>query len=112
MIDYATLGKKALDVLTTLTGSAETARGMSEALANRGALGEHGYYNTFGGIWGRTELSRRDRSLVVISFNSAFERTTELEFHLRGGLNHGLRVEELDELVMMLATYAGAPAAI
>jgi 4-carboxymuconolactone decarboxylase len=112
MTDYRTLGERALDVLTTLTGSAQIARSVSQGLGARGALGELGYYHTFGGLWGRTELSRRDRSLVVISINAAFERGTELDFHMHGGLNHGLRTEELDELVITVSTYAGAPAGV
>jgi len=112
MTDYRTLGEQALDVITTLTGSAQAARAISQGLAERGALGQLGHYHTFGGIWGRGELSRRDRSLVVISFNAAFERETELGFHISGGLNHGLRVEELDELVITVGMYAGAPAGL
>ena len=50
--------------------------------------------------------------LIYISINAAYERGTELDFHLNGGLNHGLRIEELDELVITVSTYAGAPAGI
>jgi 4-carboxymuconolactone decarboxylase len=107
-----TRAELALDVLTTLTGSEQTARAMSQNLAGRGALADVGHLNGFGAIWGRTELSRRDRSLVVISFQVAYERTTELRFHIDGGLNHGLRVEEIDETILQVATYAGATAGI
>jgi 4-carboxymuconolactone decarboxylase len=112
MSDHKVLGEQALDVLNTLTGSAQHARAIADGLGSRGALGQIGHYNTFGGIWGRSELSRRDRSLVVISINAAYERGTELDFHLSGGLNHGLSIEELDELVITVSTYAGAPAGI
>jgi 4-carboxymuconolactone decarboxylase len=104
--------ERALDVLTTLTGSAQTARAMAGTIGSRGALGEVGHYAGFGDIWGRTELSRRDRSLVVISLLTAFERTTELQFHINGGLNHGLRVEEIDEVILQVTTYAGAKAGL
>jgi 4-carboxymuconolactone decarboxylase len=108
MDDSKTLTERAVDVLTTLTGSEQTARAISEGLDTRGALGQVGFYNGFGAIWGRTELSRRDRSLTVISFQVALGLTGELDFHLNGGLNHGLSVEELDEVVVQIAAYAGA----
>ena len=83
---------------------------MSEARESRGALGDVGHYTGFGAIWGRTELSRRDRSLAVISFQAALGRQTELRFHIHGGLNHGLRIEEIDETILQVSTYAGASA--
>jgi 4-carboxymuconolactone decarboxylase len=104
--------ERALDVLTTLMGSEQSARAMSRNLGGSGALGDIGHYTGFGDLWGRTELSRRDRSLVVISFQTAYERTTQLRFHINGGLNHGLRVEEIDELILQVSTYAGANAGL
>jgi len=106
--DASTRAERALEVLTTLTGSEQTARLMSESRESRGALADVGHYNGFGALWGRTELSRRDRSLAVISFQAAHGRQTELRFHLHGGLNHGLRIEEIDEAILQVSTYAGA----
>jgi 4-carboxymuconolactone decarboxylase len=108
----STLAERALDVLSTLTGSDQTARSLSRNLQSSGALGEIGHYTGFGEIWGRTELSRRDRSLAVIAFQTAFGRLTELRFHIRGGLNHGLSIQEIDEVILQVATYVGAPAGL
>ncbi len=100
--------ERALDVLSTLMGSAQAARDLSGSLGSRGAHGQLGHHWGFGAIWGRTELSRRDRSLAVISFQIAHERNTELRFHINGGLNHGLSIEEIDETIVQISTYGGA----
>jgi 4-carboxymuconolactone decarboxylase len=98
--------------VSTLTGSEQIARTLSENMGSRGAMGQIGHYSGFGGIWGRNELSRRDRSLVVISFQAAFGRKNELRFHVNGGLNHGLTIEEVDGVILQISTYARAAAGI
>lgn len=66
----------------------------------------------FGDLWAREEISRRDRSLVVVSTLTAQSKVDELRFHLRVGMSHGLRVEELEELMATAAVYVGFPTAV
>jgi 4-carboxymuconolactone decarboxylase len=65
----------------------------------------------FGMIWSRPGLAVRDRSLVTVAQLAALGRTDELRAHLRGALNVGLSREELVEVLMQTAVYAGVPAA-
>src|SRR6187549_1345795 len=65
----------------------------------------------FGMIWSRPGLALRDRSLVTVAQLAALGRTDELRAHLRGALNVGLSREELVEVLMQTAVYAGVPAA-
>lgn len=65
----------------------------------------------FGMIWSRPGLAIRDRSLVTVAQLAALGRTDELRAHLRGALNVGLAREELVEVLMQTAVYAGVPAA-
>ncbi len=102
----------ALDVMTTLFGTddpARTARSMERA---NGSLGSFAVDHVFGDLWSRPNLSRRDRSLIVITFLSVIGSTEELRFHTRGGLNHGLERHEIREIVNQVAGYAGFPMAI
>lgn len=101
--------ERGLDVLRTLSGSAEASRGMAEFFESRGAIGQIALQIGAGGVWARTALSRRDRSLAVISILSALGREVELRAHVAGGLNHGLRAEEIDELFVQVGAYAGLP---
>jgi 4-carboxymuconolactone decarboxylase len=65
----------------------------------------------FGDVWERPELSKRDRSLATLSVLVAAGRPTELKGHVRRGLANGLTREEIGELLLHLAFYAGWPAA-
>lgn len=65
----------------------------------------------FGQIWERTELSKRDRSLITVATLVALYRTNELPFHLKFALQNGVTKTELIELITHSAFYAGWPAA-
>jgi 4-carboxymuconolactone decarboxylase len=67
--------------------------------------------SAFGMIWSRPNLALRDRSLVTVAQLAALGQTEELKAHLRGALNVGLTKEELVEVLMQTAVYAGVPAA-
>jgi 4-carboxymuconolactone decarboxylase len=65
----------------------------------------------FGDVWERPQLSKRDRSLATLSVLVANGRATELKGHVRRGLANGLTRDEIGELLLHLAFYAGWPAA-
>jgi len=67
--------------------------------------------SAFGMLWDRPGLELRDRSLVTVAQLAALGRTDELRAHLRGALNLGISEEELVEVLMQTAVYAGVPAA-
>lgn len=63
-----------------------------------------------GGAWGRDGLSPRDRSLVVVAALVAQGGVEErLRPHVRFALANGATREELEEVVTLLAVYAGYP---
>ncbi len=103
-----------LDVLNTLLGQPDMDMKFAEA-ATIDQLGEMGRLVldfAFGDVWSRPQLSRRDRSLVVISVLAALSLMQELEIHLQGALNHGVTREEIEEVMLTLVIYGGFPRAI
>jgi 4-carboxymuconolactone decarboxylase len=66
----------------------------------------------FGMFWARPGLPVRDRSLITCAMLAALGRQEELRGHLAGALNAGLTKEELVEMLMQVAIYAGVPAAV
>ena len=66
----------------------------------------------FGMFWSRPNLDLRSRSLVTVAQLAALGKTDELKGHLRGALNLGISREELVEVLMQTACYAGVPAAV
>jgi 4-carboxymuconolactone decarboxylase len=66
----------------------------------------------FGGFWARPNLDLRSRSLCTVAQLAALGRTEELKGHLQGALSLGIKREELIEVLMHTACYAGVPAAV
>ncbi|MAG31631.1 MAG: hypothetical protein CL908_12155 [Deltaproteobacteria bacterium] len=112
MNDPKTRRERGLDVLSTLGGSEQGGEAIADFFEGLGALGSIALLTAAGEVWARNELSRRDRSLVVISMLTALGRERELEAHVAGGLNHGLTRDEIDEIMVQLSAYAGMPFAL
>jgi 4-carboxymuconolactone decarboxylase len=67
--------------------------------------------SAFGMVWSRPGLALRDRSLATVAQLAALGRTSELRAHIRGALEVGLTPDELTEVLMQTAIYAGVPVA-
>jgi 4-carboxymuconolactone decarboxylase len=63
----------------------------------------------FGDVWERKELSPRDRSLITVASLITGGNTEQLTFHLNKAKENGLSEEELKEVIIHLAFYAGWP---
>ena len=66
----------------------------------------------WGTVWGREELPRKTRSMLNIAMISILNRPHELRAHLKGALTNGVSREEIREILMQVAIYAGMPAAV
>jgi 4-carboxymuconolactone decarboxylase len=65
----------------------------------------------WGAVWSRSGLDRRTRSAITLAVLTALGRERELELHVRGAIRNGLRPEEIAEVLLHTAVYAGVPAA-
>ena len=66
----------------------------------------------FGDVWERSELSKRDRSLITVAALVALNRPDQLRFHLVRAVNNGVTEQELIEVITHLAFYSGWPNAM
>ncbi|AHB05355.1 4-carboxymuconolactone decarboxylase [Pandoraea pnomenusa 3kgm] len=66
----------------------------------------------WGEIWNRPGLDRRTRSLLNLGMLTVMNRPHELKLHVRGALTNGVTKEEITEVFLQAAIYAGVPAAI
>lgn len=67
----------------------------------------------FGDIYSRPGLDLRAREIATIAALTALGNAApQLEVHIEAGLNVGLTREEIVEVVMQMAVYAGFPAAL
>jgi 4-carboxymuconolactone decarboxylase len=66
----------------------------------------------WGELWTRDDrLDRRTRSCVTIALLTALRAEHELAMHIRAGLRNGLTADEITEVILHTAAYAGIPAA-
>ena len=108
---FAQRHERAAEVFSRFVPGVEPERVAASMERKLGALGSFAF-NAVGHMWSRPQLSRRDRSLLVISVLAAHARDEELEVHTQVGLNHGLTRSEIEEILLHVAAYAGFPAAM
>ena len=67
--------------------------------------------NAWGDIWSRPGLSRAERSIVTLAVLAALHHDNELAMHVKAALRNGLQPEQISEVLLQVAVYAGVPAA-
>ena len=65
----------------------------------------------WGDIWSRPGLDRRTRSCITLAVLTALHCREEVGMHVRAALRNGLTPEEVQEVLLHTAIYAGVPAA-
>jgi 4-carboxymuconolactone decarboxylase len=65
----------------------------------------------WGDIWSRPGLSRPERSIVTLAVLAALQHEHELGMHVKAALRNGLTPEQIREVLLQVAVYAGVPAA-
>jgi 4-carboxymuconolactone decarboxylase len=65
----------------------------------------------WGGPWARPGLDRRMRSAITITALVSLRAENEIGMHIRAALGNGLAPDEICEVLLHCAVYAGVPAA-
>jgi 4-carboxymuconolactone decarboxylase len=65
----------------------------------------------WGDVWSRPGLDRRTRSIVTLTALTAIRAEGELAMHVRAAITNGLTPDEIGEVLLHTAIYAGVPAA-
>ncbi|MCG2654540.1 MAG: 4-carboxymuconolactone decarboxylase [Hydrogenophaga sp.] len=66
----------------------------------------------WGDVWQRPGLDRKTRSLVTVAMLTALGKQHELKGHVRGALNNGATVQEIQEVLLHAAIYCGIPTSV
>jgi len=64
----------------------------------------------WGEVWSRPGLSRAERSMLTLTALVVLRQEAELATHVRGALRNGLTAEQIAEVFLHAAIYAGVPA--
>ena len=65
----------------------------------------------WGEIWTRPGLSRPERSMITLAMLAALRQEEELAMHVKAAVRNGLTPEQIQEVLLQVAVYAGVPAA-
>ncbi len=66
----------------------------------------------WGAVWGRETLEKKTRSMLNLAMIAALNRPHELKMHVKGALRNGVTKDEIREVFMQVAIYAGVPAGV
>jgi len=92
-------------------GDAHVDRAVAETTEFTAAFQDFITRYAWGELWSRPGLSRPERSMITIAMLAALGRDSELTLHVRAGLRNGLTADDIREVLMQVAVYAGVPAA-
>ena len=74
-------------------------------------LQQHITRAAWGDVWRRQGLDLKTRSLITVAMLTALGKQHELKGHVRGALNNGATVQEIQEVLLPATIYCGVPTA-
>jgi len=92
-------------------GAAHVDRALSNATAFTAPFQDFITRSAWGEVWTRPGLDRRTRSCITLAVLTAIGSEAELALHVRGALRNGVTAQEIQEVLLHTAVYAGVPAA-
>jgi len=103
--------KKGLETRREVLGNDHVDRALAKVNEFNGPFQEFITRYAWGEIWGRSGLTRRERSLITLAMLVALNREAEFRLHIRAAFRNGVTAEELRELLLQSGIYCGLPAA-
>lgn len=101
-----------LKVRTEVMGESFVKRAQENTVSFTAPLQNWINEHAWGSTWQREGvLPRKYRSLITLAMLTALKAPTELKGHVRGALNNGCSIEEIQETLLHSLPYCGAPAA-
>ena len=107
-----TVFEKGLEVRTAVLGKTYVDNAMKNVDEFNRPFQELVTEYAWGAIWGREDLPRKTRSMLNIAMLAILNRPHEFKLHVKGALTNGVTKEEIREILMQVAVYAGVPSAV
>jgi 4-carboxymuconolactone decarboxylase len=105
------LWDRGMEVRSAVLGRAHVERAKSRTTPFTADFQTFITHYAWGDIWSRPGLDRRTRSMLTIAMLASLGHIDELKLHLRATRNTGVSRDEVKEVLMQVAVYAGVPAA-
>ncbi len=103
--------EKGMAIRTAILGEAHVARTEARKTALDADFHRYITENAWGSVWARPGLDWKIRSMLTIAMLAALGRKEELALHIRATRNTGVSADEITEILIQVAVYAGVPAA-
>jgi 4-carboxymuconolactone decarboxylase len=110
-LDDAERLAKGMEVRRGVLGDAHVDRSLAKVNDFNGDFQDFITRYAWGEVWSRPGLSRHTRSLLTLVLMVALNRGDEFKMHVRAAFNNGVTRDEIKELLLHAALYAGLPAA-
>lgn len=104
--------KKGIELRRQIMGEEHLSRMNAEDSGALQPWQDYIHENVWNGIWGRPGLSHKTRMFLNLAMLSALVRPNQLKMYIGVALEHGFTEEELVEVFLQTAMYAGAPAGV
>lgn len=99
-----------ITVRKQVMGDAHVERSMGQVTPFTAPLQDWINEHAWGSTWQRDGIDRKTRSLITMAFLIAQKSPTELKGYIRGAINNGATVTEIQEVLLHSLPYCGAPA--
>lgn len=109
-MDDKDLYDRGMAVRRSVLGDAHVDRSLERATDFDADFQEFITKTAWGQIWTRPGLDIRTRSMLTIGMLAALGKDSELKLHIRATRNTGVTRDEVKEILMQAAVYAGVPA--
>jgi 4-carboxymuconolactone decarboxylase len=110
-MDDAERSSQGMTVRREVLGDAHVDRAVASATGFTEPFQDFITRYAWGEIWSRPGLSRAERSLITVAMLAALGREHELAMHVKAAVRNGLTPEQIREVLLQVAIYAGVPAA-
>ncbi len=104
--------QRGLEIRSAVLGEAYVSRALADADEFTKPLQDLVTEYCWGAVWGRDGLPRKTRSMLNLAMIPILNRPNELRTHIKGALTNGVAREEICEIFLQVAIYAGVPAAV
>jgi 4-carboxymuconolactone decarboxylase len=102
---------KGMEIRRAVLGDAHVDRAEANKTAFDADFQQFITETAWGTVWARPGLDRKTRHLLTIAMLAALGKEHELALHIRATPNTGVTAEEVKEVCLQVAVYAGVPAA-
>jgi 4-carboxymuconolactone decarboxylase len=110
-VDDSSRREQGIKVRRAVLGDAHVDRTLAKRTEFNGDFQDFITRYAWGEVWSRPGLPRHTRSLVTLALMVALNRGDEFRMHVRAAFNNGVTRDEIKELLLHCALYAGLPAA-